>query len=49
MGMGNRLRLNPGEIEWLWVLGSSVYRDLPLLVLDKVVLLQMDPVYNLGI
>ncbi|KAM6466454.1 uncharacterized protein PHA67_012250 [Liasis olivaceus] len=45
----NRLQLNPGKTEWLWVGGSSVSRSLPSLVLDGVALPQTDPVHNLGV
>ena len=45
----NRIQLNPGKMEWLWVGGSSVPVNLTSLVLDGVALPQTDPVRNLGI
>lgn len=45
----NRLQLNPGKTEWLWVNGSSVSGTLSSLELDGIALPQTDPVHNLGV
>lgn len=49
----NRLQLNPGKAEWLWVLRHlpSLLGDgtVPFLVQDGIALLQKDLLHNLGV
>ena len=45
----NKLKLNPGKMEALWVSGSQVWEVGPLLVLDGVALLLKDQVHSLGV
>lgn len=43
----NRLQLNPGKMDWIWVYGASGSRHLSFLVLDGMALPQTDLVHNL--
>ena len=45
----NRIRLNPGKMEWLWVNGCSISRPWSSLVLDGVALPQTDLGRNMGV